>query len=399
VDFLACFRDSFYNNGEVKSLGALKSIGHYLKTTEKIYWAIALAISAYSLLLLRTLPSKNYFMTMLVAVAIGYAGAIIITLIDYHDLASIWYIIALLCVFLILYTLKFGKAVTNTGGVYAKAWISLGSTSFQPSELVKIGFMVTFAKHLSILEERDLLKSPLNIMLLAVHALIPIVLTHLQGDDGAGIIFFCMFLAMAFGAGIQLRYFFALFAVIGAALPLAWKYVLADYQKQRMLAAYQLDTTDESLQATIWQQQQARTSIGSGGIWGRGLFDAPRVASKIVPEQESDMIFSTAGEELGFVGCCLILLLLLFLLWRTLRIARKSPDLLGSSICMGFFGMIAAQVIFNIGMCVDLLPVMGVTLPFFSAGGSSAACLYFGLGLVENVHMHPMNPTKVSVRL
>lgn len=379
-------------------MGALKSIRDYFKNAEKIYWAIALVISAYSLLLLKTLPSKNFFMTMLVAVAIGYAGAIVITLIDYHDLASLWYIVAILCVFLMLYTLKFGKAVTNSGGVNAKAWITLGSTSFQPSELVKIGFMVTFAKHLSILEERSLLKSPFNIMLLAVHALIPIGLTHLQGDDGAGIIFFCMFLAMAFGAGVQLRYFFALLAVIGAALPIAWKYVLEDYQKQRMLAAYQLDTTDESLQATVWQQRQARTSIGSGGLWGRGT-NAPRVASKIVPEQESDMIFATAGEEFGFIGCCLILLLLLFLLWRTLRIARKSPDLLGSSICMGFFGMIAAQVIFNIGMCVDLLPVMGVTLPFFSAGGSSAACLYFGFGLVESVHMHPMNPTKVSVRL
>lgn len=381
-------------------MGALKSIGNYLKTTEKIYWAIALAISVYSLLLLRTLPSKSFFMTMLVAVAIGYVGAVVITLIDYHDLASIWYIIAILCVFLMLYTLKFGKAVTNSGGVNARAWISLGSTSFQPSELVKIGFMVTFAKHLSILEERGLLKSPLNVVLLAVHALIPIGLTFKQGDAGAGIIFFCMFLAMAFGAGIQFRYFLTMFAVIGAAVPLAWKYgLIADYQKQRMLVAYQLDTTDESLQAAVWQQRQARTSIGSGGVWGRGLFHAPRVASKIVPEQESDMIFATAGEELGFVGCCLIILLLLFLLWRTLRIARKSPDLLGSSICMGYFGMIAAQMIFNVGMCIDLLPVMGVTLPFFSAGGSSAACLYFGLGLVENVHMHPMNPTKVSVRL
>lgn len=380
-------------------MGALKAIGNYLKNAEKIYWAIALAISSYSILLLKTLPTKNFFMTMLVAVAIGYAGAIVITLIDYHDLASIWYIIALLCIFLMLYTLKFGLAVTNTGGVNAKAWIKLGSSTFQPSELVKIGFMVTFAKHLTVLQERDLLKSPLHIILLAVHAMIPIGLTHLQGDDGAGIIFFCMFLAMAFGAGIQLRYFLVLFAVIGAAIPLAWKFVLADYQKERMLAAYQLDTTDESLKATVWQQSQARTSIGSGGLRGRGLFSAPRVASKMVPEQESDMIFSTAGEELGFIGCCLIILLLLFLLWRTLRIARKSPDLLGSSICMGFFGMIAAQTIFNIGMCVDLLPVMGVTLPFFSAGGSSAACLYFGFGLVENVHMHPLNPTKVSIRL
>ncbi len=380
-------------------MGALKSIGNYLKKTEKIYWLIALCISAYSLLLMKTLPVRSYFMTMLVAVAIGYAGAIIITLIDYHDLASIWYIIALLCVFLMLYTLKFGKAVTNSGGVNAKAWIYLGSTSFQPSELVKIGFMVTFAKHLSVLQERELLKSPLHIVLLAIHALIPIGLTQLQGDTGAGIIFFCMFLAMAFGAGIQFRYFFALFAVIGAAFPLMWKYIMPDYQKMRMLAAYQLDTTDDSLKDAIWQQQQARTSIGSGGLRGRGLFHAPRVASKIVPEYDSDMIFSTAGEELGFLGCCLIILLLLFLLWRTLRIARKSPDLLGSSICMGFFGMIAAQMIFNIGMCVDLLPVMGVTLPFFSKGGSSAACIYFGIGLVENVHMHPVNPTKVSIRL
>lgn len=377
---------------------ALRSIGHYVKTTEKIYWLIAMFISAYSLVLLKTLPANNFFMTMLVAILIGYAGAVIITLIDYHDLAAIWYIIAGLCAFLMLYTLKFGEAVTNSGGVNAKAWIYLGKTSFQPSELVKIGFMVTFAKHLSVLQDRGLLKSPLHIMLLAVHALIPIGLTHLQGDDGAGIIFFCMFLAMAFGSGIQLRYFFALFAVIGAAIPFAWKFVLADYQKQRMLAAYQLDTTDDSLKAVVWQQNQARTSIGSGGLWGRGLFNAPRVRDGMVPEKESDMIFSTAGEELGFIGCCLIILLLLFLLWRTLRIARKSPDLLGRSICMGFFGMIAAQVIFNIGMCVDLLPVMGVTLPFFSAGGSSAACLYFGLGLVQNVHMHPLSLTKVSVR-
>ncbi len=364
-------------------MGALKSIGNYLKNDGK-----NILVDCTDHFGIQSSAAENasgkeaFFMTMLVAVAIGYAGAIVITLIDYHDLSSIWYIIAVLCVFLMLYTLKFGIAVTNTGGVNAKAWIHLGSTSFQPSELVKIGFMVTFAKHLSVLQERDLLKSPLHIVLLAVHALIPIGLTHLQGDDGAGIIFFCMFLAMAFGAGIQLRYFLALLAVIGAAFPLAWKYVMQDYQKEEN-ACWRISSIRpmSSLQAAVWQQNQARTSIGSGGLWGRGLFNAPRVASKMVPEQESDMIFSTAGEELGFIGCCLIILLLLFLLWRTLRIARKSPDLLGSSICMGFFGMIAAQMIFNIGMCVDLLPVMGVTLPFFSAGGSSAACLYFGFGL------------------
>lgn len=146
-----------------------------------------------------------------------------------------------------------------------------------------------------------------------------------------------------------------------------------------------------------WQQIQGRTSIGSGGLWGRGLFHSPRVNKGLVPVQQSDFIFSVAGEQLGFVGCCAIIFLLLLLLWRTIHIARRSPELLGSTICMGFFGMIAAQMIFNLGMCLDLLPVMGVTLPFFSYGGSSALCLYLGFGLVQNVHMHRKDTDRVSL--
>ncbi|MCI1982166.1 MAG: FtsW/RodA/SpoVE family cell cycle protein [Oscillospiraceae bacterium] len=379
-----------------------KSIADYFRRTNKLYWLLMAAISAYSLLLLKTIPAagngKSYFSTMLIAAVIGYLGAVALTLIDYHDIASLWYIVAGFCLFLMVYTLKFGKAVTNSGGVNARAWIYVGSQSFQPSELVKIGFMVTFAKHLSILKERGLLKSPLHVLLLAVHALIPIALVHLQGDDGAGIIFFCMFLAMAFGAGIQWRYFAGLFAAICVAVPVAWKYVLADYQKQRILVTYHLDEDSEAALTYAWQQIQGRTSIGSGGMWGRGLFQSPRVNSRIVPVQQSDLIFSAAGEQLGFIGCCMIILLLLLLLWRTLRIARKSTDLLGSAICLGFFGMIAAQTIFNLGMCLDLLPVMGVTLPFFSYGGSSAVCLYFGFGLVQSVAMHHDTPDRLTLQ-
>ena len=380
----------------------LKSVTGYLKRADKFYWLIMLTISAYSLLLIRTVPpsdttGKSYFTTMVLAVTLGYIGAVVFTMIDYREMANYWYLIAGFCIFLMLYTLKFGNAVTNTGGVNARAWISLGGTSFQPSELVKIGFMITFAKHITALEERGLLKSPLHVLLLACHALIPVAIVHVQGDDGAGIIFFCMFLAMAFGAGIQLRYFAALFAAIGISLPLAWKYVLQDYQKQRFLAAYQLDSNTTAVMQYGWQQIQGRTSIGSGGLWGRGLFHSPRVNKGLVPVQQSDFIFSVAGEQLGFVGCCAIIFLLLLLLWRTIHIARRSPDLLGGTICMGFFGMIAAQMIFNLGMCLDLLPVMGVTLPFFSYGGSSALCLYLGFGLVQNVHMHRKDTDKVSL--
>jgi len=383
----------------------LKSAAYYWKKVDKIYWLIMLSISAFSVLLLKTVPAassgKRWYMTMLVAALLGYFGAVVISMLDYHDLAMFWYIIAGFSLFLMVYTLKFGKPVTSTGGVNAKAWIYLGSTSFQPSELVKIGFIVTFATHLSFLQERDLLKSPLQVILLAVHAMIPVALTYLQGDIGAGMIFFCMFLTMAFCAGIQIRYFLILFAALGSAFPLAWKYVLQDYQKQRILVAYHLDDSYENVINYGWQQYQARTSIGSGRLYGRGVLVSPRVNSKIVPEQESDMIFTVAGEELGFIGCCVIILLLVLLLLRTIHIARKCPDLLGKAICMGFFGLIASQMVFNLAMSLDLLPVMGVTLPFFSAGGTSAACLYFGFGLVENVAVHSDNilPCKVEMRM
>jgi len=379
---------------------ALKSIGSYLKRTDKFYWLLLMAISAYSLLLLKTIPNNSFFTTQLMAILMGYVGAVLFSLPDYREISSFWYVIAGFCLFLILYTQFFGISVVSGGGIDARAWIKLpGGRTFQTGELVKIGFMITFSKHLSALEERGLLKSPLHVVLLAIHAMIPVALLHLQGDDGAAIIFFCMFLAMTFCAGIQFRYYAVLLVFAGVALPLAWKYVLQPYQKIRMQVVYQLDSNSPDAVKYGWQQIQGRLSIGSGGLWGRGLFqEQSRVSQGVVPIQQSDFIFSVAGEQLGFVGCTVILFLLLIFLWRTLRIARKSNDLLGSAICMGFFGMIAAQAVFNLGMCLDLLPVMGVTLPFFSAGGSSAACLYFGFGLVQNVRMHPNSADKVTTR-
>ncbi len=377
----------------------LRPFINYLKRTDKLYWLIMLSISAYSLLLLKTVPipksGRSYFVVQAVAILLGYLGAILFTLIDYREITNYWYIVAGFCLFLIIYTQLKGISVTSSCGVNAKAWIQLPGGTFQPSELVKIGFILTFAKHLSSLKERDWLKSPVHIILLACHALVPVVLVHFQGDDGTAIIFLCMFLAMSFGAGVQLRYFVIFFAGLAVAFPLAWKYVLKDYQKSRLTIFRNpgSDPLDKGL-----HQVQGQLSIGSGQFWGRGLFNSPRVKSGVVPVQQSDFIFSVAGDQLGFIGCTLIILLLLLLLFKTLRIARKSPDCLGSCICFGFFGMIAAQTLFNLGMCLNLLPVMGVTLPFFSAGGSSAACLYLGFGLALNVYMHRTNTDKVTLR-
>jgi rod shape determining protein RodA len=194
-----------------------------------------------------------------------------------------------------------------------------------------------------------------------------------------------MFLFMSFSAKIQLRYFIIILVVIAVSVPIAWKYLMADYQKQRILC--QLAPESDPL-GFGYQQNQGKISIGSGGLWGQGLFKGPRVAHRnVVPVQESDFILSVAGEELGFIGCSLIMVLLLALLFRTLYIAYIAGETLGSYICFGFFAMILSQTIFNLGMCLSILPVIGVTLPFFSAGGSSAACLYLGIGLVQSIFL------------
>ena len=366
----------------------LPDLKGYFNRTDKVFWIISASISLYSLLLLLSVSRNSefsYFKVQLFSIILGYLGAFLITKSDYRVIAKYWYIVAGVCIFLILCTFAFGSAVTGNSGVDAKAWIKLpGGVTFQPSELAKIGFIISFSKHLSILQENGELKYFSKIAMLGVHALVPAVLTHLQGDDGAAIIFFCMFLVMAFAAGIQLRYFAGILVAMALSIPILWKYVFAEYQKQRLLS--QLNPNADPL-GVGFQQIQGKLSIGSGKFFGQGLFQGPRVGYGAVPIQQSDFIFSAAGEELGFIGCLLIILLLSALVFRTLQISYKSSDSLGSFICFGFFGMIVSQAIFNLGMCLSLLPVMGVTLPFFSAGGSSAACLYFGLGLVQSVFM------------
>ena len=369
----------------------------YIKDCDKLLWSIMVIISIYSLLLLKSVSrgGVNFFSTQLLAITLGYIGAIILSAADYRVIANYWKWVAGFCILIIVYTLIFGITIEGSAGVNAKAWITLpGGITFQPSELVKIGFIITFSKHLSIVKENGHLKSFKSIMLLCVHAVVPVILTHLQGDDGAAIIFFFMFLSMTFAAGIQFRYFITLLIVMIIAIPFAWNYLLADYQKNRIIN--QFNPESDPL-GDGFQQIQGKLSIGSGQIFGKGLFNGQRVLHGSVPVQESDFIFSVAGEELGFIGCMAVILLLVALLVRTFYIGAKSCDTLGSYICIGFFGMIASQAIFNLGMCLSLLPVMGVTLPFFSAGGSSSACLYLGIGLIQSVYMKHLDVDNAQV--
>ena len=366
-----------------------KGIFDYIRKSDWMLWILTLTISAYCLLLLNSVSTQtgaSWDRSQLTAIILGLIGAVILSLMDYSGIASFWYLIAGFCIFLMIYTMITADAVIGAGGVDARAWINIGGRTFQSSELVKIGFLLTFSKHLDVVKKKGMIDDFLQVILLLIHALIPFLLCHYQGDDGAGIVFFVMFLAMAYAAGIKLRYFALLLGLVLLALPILWNFVLQDYQKLRFTAVMNLD--DPSVMNNEgYQQFNARISIASGQFAGHGLYGGRRVSSQAVTFQHSDFIFSVAGEELGFVGCVGIIVLLLLLMLKILHIARNSRDEIGKYICFGYFGLIAMQSIGNIGMCLAILPVMGVTLPFFSSGGSSAMCLYFGIGLLQSIYI------------
>ena len=307
-----------------------------------------------------------------------------ITLIDYERIARLWPLLAAVSLGLLLLVFVIGRNVSGTDDT---AWITLpGGVSFQPSELVKIFFIITFAKHLQMLKDSEMLRSLIGVISLLIHMAIPVVLIHMQGDDGTVLIFIFMFIIMAFIGGVQLRYFLIMILLLAAGIPIFWTYFLNEEQKSRFTAVFDID--GNALKTYGWQQYQGKVSVASGGLSGTGLGNGPRVASGIVPEQENDFIYTVAGEELGFIGCVLLLFILLLICIKIMMDAKSARDYLGRMICIGVFSMISVQTIINIGMVLGLLPVIGITLPFFSSGGSSLMSVLIGIGLVQSVHYH-----------
>ena len=323
----------------------------------------------------------NYVKTQLAAVLIGFTAAVIISNADYGYIADKWYIPAITAAVLAALVFIFGIRVSGTDDT---AWINIFGYTVQPSEFIKICFIITLTKHFSALTEKGLLNKPWAVLSLCVHAVVPMAVIHIQGDDGSVLIFGLVFIVMCLWAGIKLRYFAVLGALIAALVPLIWGFVLNDEHRNRLLALFFPD--DSTVTGYGWQQYQGKLSVAGGGLFGSGIFNGARVQRGIVPEQENDFILTVAGEELGFIGCMLVMALLLLILLRVLKTAKNAADYKGRLICGGVFALIASQVIINLGMVLGFFPVIGVTLPLFSSGGSSVISVLISIGLVQSVY-------------
>ncbi len=364
-------------------------ISDYLAYTDKFLWLLIIGLNALSLLLIASMQRAgeyNYLRIQAAALIIGAVGAVILSCIDYSFLERCWWIAGIIGMGLIALVFLFGIRVEGTDDM---AWINIGGYSLQPSELVKICFIITLSAHISYLVKKDRMKSFVQVMLLGLHGTVPVLLIHLQGDDGSALIFALIFLIMTFAGGVQIRYYLLGILALSLSAPFVWTSVLNDDQRNRFLVLLNLDENAKTVYG--WQQYQGKLSIAAGGYTGQGLFKGQRVGYAIVPEQENDFIFTVAGEELGFIGCCFILLLFLVMLLRIFYKSAAARDEFGQNLCIGVFALILSQVAVNIGMVLGFLPVVGVTLPFFSAGGTSLLVLMLCMGLIQSVHIYSLN--------
>ncbi len=361
-----------------------QSIRFYLKNTDIKLWAATLTAILYSLLIITSMQrsgSYNYLKTQLIALLIGFAAAVLISNSNYNYLINKWYFFAGTATVLAALVFIFGIRVSGTDDT---AWISVFGYTIQPSEFIKICFIITLTKQLSYLKEKELLNKLWALISLCLHAAVPMVIIHIQGDDGTVLIFGLIFLTMCLMSGIKLRYFTLFAGATAAAVPVIWNFILNDEHRNRLSAI--LFPEENTVTDYGWQQYQGKLSVASGGLFGSGLFNGTRVQNSIVPEQENDFIFTVTGEELGFIGCMLVMILLLIIILRIIKNAKLAKDFDGKLICSGVFALIASQTIINLGMVLRFFPVIGVTLPLFSSGGSSLISILICIGLVQSVY-------------
>ena len=379
---------------DTSGAGQKKNIWSLIKGTDFLTMFTALAASIYGLTLVYSASYSSLsdgkvissdVRSMPVSVIGGFIISVILSNIDYDVISKLWPIVAAGCVGLMIFTFFFGVAPPSRPD--SKCWIDLKIFYFQPSELMKVGFIISFSYHLDLV--RDKINKIKTIIPLVIHGAIPVGLVILTGDAGSALIFLIMFIGMLFFARVNIGYFVAGFCAIFVGFAVAWKTgIINGIQRQRIVALFY----PEQYADAMYQQTNGKIAIGSGGLFGQGFLQGNMTQSGAVPVNESDMVLTVAGEEFGFVGAVGALLILFFLVLRVMKIGIKARDNVGYLMCCGIAVMLFAQILVNVGMELSLLPCIGITLPLFSAGGSSSLCIYLALGIEYSVYRFSKMP-------
>ena len=383
-------------------MGKFKAfLSDVVRQSDLVLLALCVTSTLYGMLLIAS--ATNYRGTLRYIAVQGFGlflGILLyffLSAVDVGELGKKWkWLLAFNLGFILLLRTPFGL---DRGG--NRAWLGVNDIgtrlgvkfledfpiTVQPAEIVKITFIILLARQLSLLAEKRDLTRLANVIQPTAHAAFMFAFYYvISKDAGSGLVYLFIFVCMAFAAGFALRWMFlGLGGAVGGFLA-AWNFGLLRgdwYERIKVILDHSYD-----VQGKGFQQTRGMLALGSGKLMGQGLFNGTQTQSSSkwsLPERQTDFIFCVCGEELGFIGCLLIIILLLAIIIRCLIVAREAPTRMEGLVCVGMAGMLIFQTIANIGMCLFLLPVVGLTLPFFSYGGSSIVTLFAAMGVVSGI--------------
>lgn len=333
-----------------------------------------------------SLGSTRYLIVQVASLFIGLGLFVLFTVVDIDIIADKWAVLIAFEIILTLLLLTPLGYADNTGN---RAWLRFGFVGVQPAEVIKIPFIIVLARQAAYLKNYKSLNSVFSVGQLLLHvAFILGLIIAVSKDMGSALVFLFIFAMVLFAAGLRFYWFIAGLAAAAAITPLFWTHVLNERYRQRILAPYDL-TIDPQGFDIRWQSNQSKIALASGQLTGKGLFNGRQTQSGALPEKQTDFIFSVIGEELGMIACVVVIVLLLAIIFRCIYVGLKSHNTMSMLICFGVAAWLVFQTFENIGMCIGIAPVIGITLPFFSYGGSSLFSIFAAMGVVSGIKYRP----------
>lgn len=334
----------------------------------------------------RYTDSYKNVIVQIAALGLGIVAYILMSMLDLNEIGKHWkWLLGGSLVLILLLKTPLGM----DGGTGNRAWLGIKNfpVNLQPVEIVKITFIIALARQLQYLQEQRDLKSIPSVGMLAGHLMLVVGLyAAISGDMGSALVLIFIFACMCFVAGVAKRWFVLGLLGGGFAFYVLWETdKIAPYMKDRFLTLFDHDLDPMGIG---WQQTRSLLALGGGKLTGQGLFNGTQTQSASawsLPARHTDFIFSVIGEELGLLGCLLTILLLAAIIFHCVLIARHAQTKTDMYICIGVAAMLIFQTISNIGMCLFVMPVIGLTLPFISYGGSSIVTLFAAMGMVSGI--------------
>ncbi|MCF6466108.1 rod shape-determining protein RodA [Clostridium sp. Cult2] len=323
--------------------------------------------------------TNRYVKVQSISTILGIIAIAFLVLLDYQFLGKFYIPIYIVSVLLLVAVALFGIGAEQWG---SDSWLDIGGFVFQPAEIAKVGLIIFLAQYID--KNKHNINQPLTLLKILVLAGIPILLIAKQPDFGTAIVFVFFIFVMLFAAGLDWKYIGYAILIGIISLPILW-FSLEGYQRDRI---FDFLDPDRDTSGTGYQAMQSRIAVGSGKVFGRGLFHGTQTQYNYLPEKQTDFIFAVVSEELGLIGGLAIILLYFILLYRLIKIAKNSTDTFGSLMITGFAAMFLIHIWENIGMTIGLMPITGIPLPFLSYGGTFQLINLICIGIALSVSVH-----------